>query len=259
MNIKFLLILAFCLMTNAMNVSAQTSVAGEECFLEYCIKYTVPNSVAPQLKKLLLHREADKIRASETSSSILERVKSKMAIDSVYQDSINLLLIPYNSISGENLAYALRLSNTGFCTKKQTQKLQDKALVFARSLARNPGINIWNEEMDFLQKVFKKKQLEVFFELKNLELINNDLRTAWNKLQVANLDIELDSVVDCSQAYVYYVKKNMIENLYKYQNELRVNNLDELRKHRPYMLRLLEGLESKKRMNGVSVSSEFIW
>ena len=113
--------------------------------------------------------------------------------------------------------------------------------------------------MDFLQKVFKKKQLEVFFELKNLELINNDLRTAWNKLQVANLDIELDSVADCSQAYVYYVKKNMIENLYKYQNELRVKNLDELRKHQPYMLRLLEGLDSKKRMNGVSVSSEFIW
>ena len=51
----------------------------------------------------------------------------------------------------------------------------------------------------------------------------------------------------------------MIENLYKYQNELRVKNLDELRKHQPYMLRLLEGLDSKKRMNGVSVSSEFIW
>lgn len=259
MKVKKLILLTLFLLASVIQVSAQSSTDAEETYLEYCMRYTVPKFATNQLKQLIINREHTKSIACQTATSALERVKIKMQVDSAYQDSINLILIPYNNISGENLGYALCLCNRGFCTKKQMHKLQEKALDMVRLLEKNPRTNVWNEEMDFLQKVLSKKQLSGFFELKNLDEINYDLKTAWKKLQEANLDIELDSATDYPQAYQYFVKVNMVNELYKYQEDLRVKNLEEIHKHQPYVIRLLEGLENKKRVEKKNVGNEFIW
>lgn len=256
---KKLFLLTLFLLACVIQVSAQSSTDAEEVYLEYCMKYTVPKFAASQLKQLIFNREQTKDTACQSANSALERVKIKLQVDSTYQDSINLILIPYNNISGENLGYALRLCNRGFCSKKQMHKLQEKALDMAHRLEKNPRMNVWNEEMEFLQKVLSKKQQVGFFELKYIDKINNDLNTAWKKLTDANLDIELDSATDYPQAYQYFVKVNMTNELYRYQEELRVKNLEELRKHQPYVIRLLEGLENKKRVEKKDVGSEFIW
>lgn len=255
---KQVLLILF-LLISVFNVSAQSSIESEEAYLEYCMKYTVPKFESSQLQQLLWNREVAKKRAYKFAENTMERVKAKMKVDSIYQDSINQILIPYNNISGENLSFALLLSKKGFCSKKQVNKLQEKALDMARRLSKNPGQNIWNEEIEYLQGILTKKQQQGLFELKNLEKINYDLKSAWEKLMDANLEAELDSTTDYPQAYKYFVKLNMINDIYKYNENLRIKNLEELRKHQPYVIRLLEGVENKKRVEIKNVGSEFVW
>lgn len=232
----------------------------EEAFAKLSLSYQIANQDVDKLKQVLNDRETLKAQASlKYADDISERVKVKMAVDEFYKDSIYTILIPYNCISGENLGFLLNLCSRGLCKPEQQQKLMRSALDIAHKLEKYPGLNVWNEEMDIIQNTLDNKQMDIFLDLKNLEKNNQDYRYAWKQLVDAGLSEQVDSVSDGNQLFMYIVAENKINSLYKYREELRVKNLEELRKHQPYIVRLLTGLYFKKEAEEKQVGGEFVW
>jgi len=232
----------------------------DEKFAEMTMTYYVPQIIAPNLHRMILNREINKARCSIVyRENFQKRVKSKLAVDNLYKDSINTILIPFNNISGENIGFVLRLCQRDFCKKDQLEKIMKKALDLTRELEKDPRKNVWNDEMDFLDKVLSKNQLDAFFELKTLNNINNDCNNAWNSLLSAGLTEQVDSVKERTQVYAYFKEVNKIREQYRYRENLMNKNLEELYKHRPYAIRLLDGIYEKKNVKENNVGSEFVW
>ena len=82
----------------------RVSIATDDAFTAYCINYHVPRSKNKQFYSLVSRREERKAAYDYIyQKSPYKRVKAKMAVDSLYEDSLNAILIPYNKISGDNL------------------------------------------------------------------------------------------------------------------------------------------------------------
>jgi len=232
----------------------------EDKYAEMTMKYYVPQIVTSDLYQLVLNQEKNKACCSVVyKHDLIKRVKSKLVVDSLYKDSIYTILIPFNNISGENIGFALRLCQRGLCKKAQQDKIMTKALELAHSLDINPRKNVWNEEIDFLEEILDKKQLKTFFELKTLDKINNDCRNAWKNLKEAGFSEQVDSAAEGGLVYAYFEEVNQINEQYKYRENFKNKNLGELYKHRPYAIRLLDGIYEKKHVEENNVGSEFVW
>ena len=193
----------------------------------------------------------------------MERVVEKQRIDSLYQDSINALLIPYNSnISGEIISLSLRMSDALRLSKKNHVRLMDKALDFARRLRKNPYTNFKKEEMDALKKNLSAKQLETVIDEKNGMQAQVKAQRAWNALEEAGVAYELDSVPNVSRARLYYLIEMRYWDMYVEQNEVRDRNLQDLYRSKPKIIKMYEALDEKKRIKEKkekSVGVEFSW
>lgn len=241
-------------------VEAVSKENSEDAFAKLCLKYQIPNQEVLKVRKLLSNCEKLKAIASIVYRDTVEkRVNAKMKIDEMYKDSIYEILIPCNSISGENLGFALNLCKRGLCKPEQEAILMKKALDIAHKLESWPGQNVWNEEMDILKKVLTKDQLNAFFELKNLDKNNQDYNNAWKQLEDGGLAEQLNKDTDGKELLMYIEEENKLRTLYKYRDDLRQENLNELYKHQPYAIRLLSGLNAKKNVEERKIGSEFIW
>ena len=117
--------------------------------------------------------------------SLDRRVKNKITIERVIQDSIKTILIQtcQHHISGENLSYALHCRNTLDLDCAQYAYIMDKALSMARRIRKDYRVNVWNEEMEILKKTLDKGQLWSFFRRKNYLKVLDEFDKAWNKLK----------------------------------------------------------------------------
>lgn len=245
------------------DIIPQAKKAGEEAYAELCIKYYVPKSQRQHLTRLLEEREMRKLTYNYIHpNSAYKRVCSRMAVDSVFQDSIDMVLIPYNkNISGENISYVLRTIKAYNLDEAQSKYLKHQALDLAHQLHRNPRANVWKQEMKALRSTMTEKQLECFFALKNGSRIGKKLKEDWIKLTEAGQTSDLDSISDRAKASRYYMSQYKIMDLYKYENSVRKKQLEELSKQMPLWVKKVDALEKRKRIDErkKEVSKDYVW
>ena len=244
-------------------MSHQVDIASEDALAEMQLKYLYNRNDLEHLRRLFEEREQRKAAHNYLERNPMERVVEKQRIDSLYQDSINALLIPYNSnISGEIISLSLRMSDALRLSKKNQARLMDKALDFARRLRKNPYTNFKKEEMDALKKNLSAKQLETVIDEKNGMQAQVKAQRAWNALEEAGVAYELDSVPNVSRARLYYLIEMRYWDMYVEQNEVRDRNLQDLYRSKPKIIKMYEALDEKKRIKEKkekSVGVEFSW
>lgn len=244
-------------------MSHQVDIASEDALAEMQLKYLYNRNDLEHLRRLFEEREQRKAAHNYLERNPMERVVEKQRIDSLYQDSINALLIPYNSnISGEIISLSLRMSDALRLSKKNQARLMDKALDFARRLRKNPYVNFKKEEMDALKKNLSAKQLETVIDEKNGMQAQVKAQRAWNALEEAGVAYELDSLPNVSRARLYYLIEMRYWDMYVEQNEVRDRNLQDLYRSKPKIIKMYEALDEKKRIKEKkekSVGVEFSW
>lgn len=246
----------------------RVGVATDDAFMAYCIKYHVPRSKNRQFYRLVGRREERKAAYDYIyPKAPAKRVRAKMAVDSLYEDSLNAILIPFNKISGENVSYALRIAKVNNVDSTQYEYLLSKALELARKLKKNPRLNVWNEDINTVRQTLTENQLKRFLALKNAGKVTAKMRTAWQKLAEAGLTAELDSARECSQAYMYYFEEQRINDFYKYYGTSKAKYMAELAKHTPKMVKMYDAIGKKARIAerkkkaaaDKTVGKEFAW
>ena len=244
-------------------MSHQVNIASEDALAEMQLKYLYNRNDLEHLRRLFEEREQRKAAHNYLERNPMERVVEKQRIDSLYQDSINALLIPYNSnISGEIISLSLRMSDALRLSKKEHHRLMEKALDFARRLRKNPYTNFKKEEMDVLKKNLSAKQLETVIDEKNGMQAQVKAQRAWNALEEAGVAYELDSLPNVSRARLYYLIEMRYWDMYVEQNEVRDRNLQDLYSSKPKIIKMYEALDEKKRIKEKkekSVGVEFSW
>ncbi len=244
-------------------MSHQVDIASEDALAEMQLKYLYNRNDLEHLRRLFEEREQRKTAHNYLEQNPMVRVVEKQRIDSLYQDSINALLIPYNSnISGEIISLSLRMSDALRLSKKNQARLMDKALDFARRLRKNPYVNFKKEEMDVLKKNLSAKQLETVIDEKNGMQAQVKAQRAWNALEEAGVAYELDSLPNVSRARLYYLIEMRYWDMYVEQNEVRDRNLQDLYRSKPKIIKMYEALDEKKRIKEKkekSVGVEFSW
>ena len=244
-------------------MSHQVNIAFEDALAEMQLRYLYNRNDLEHLRRLFEEREQRKAAHNYLEQNPMVRVVEKQRIDSLYQDSINALLIPYNSnISGEIISLSLRMSDALRLSKKNHVRLMDKALDFARRLRKNPYVNFKKEEMDVLKKNLSAKQLETVIDEKNGMQAQVKAQRAWNALEEAGVAYELDSLPNVSRARLYYLIEMRYWDMYVEQNEVRDRNLQDLYRSKPKIIKMYEALDEKKRIKEKkekSVGVEFSW
>ena len=226
--------------------------------------FNVPEKDMARLEFFVKNREFKYICQDILYKDSLDRrVKNKITIERVFQDSINTILIPtcQHHISGENLSYALHCRNMLNLDSAQYAYIMDKALSMARRIRKDYRVNLWNEEMKVLRKTLDKGQLWSFFRRKNYLKVLDEFDKAWDKLKEADLMEQLDSAKDAKEAIKYMHSRQMIKDLYRGYGTPQKKYLAELDKSKPKMMRMLDGIDKKARVEEKrkTVGKEFVW
>ena len=226
--------------------------------------FNVPEKDMTRLEFFVRNREFKYICQDILYKDSLDRrVKNKITIERVFQDSINTILIPtcQHHISGENLSYALHCRNMLNLDSAQYAYIMDKALSMARRIRKDYRVNLWNEEMKVLRKTLDKGQLWSFFRRKNYLKVLDEFDKAWDKLKEADLMEQLDSAKDAKEAIKYMHSRQMIKDLYRGYGTPQKKYLAELDKSKPKMMRMLDGIDKKARVEEKrkTVGKEFVW
>lgn len=249
--------------TYGKEMSRQVRIASEDALAEMQMKYLYDRKDYLHLQKLFEAREQRKIAHDYLEQNPSARVMEKMGIDSLFQDSINALLIPYNpNISGEIISLSLYMSDVLHLSKKSHHRLMEKALDFARGLRKNPYANFKKEEIEVLKKNLTSKQLETVIDEKNNVQARIKAQRAWDALEGAGVSYELDSLPQVSRAQLYYQIEMRYWDLYVEDNEVRDRNLQDLYRSKPKIIKMYEALDEKKRIKEKkekSVGVEFSW
>lgn len=226
--------------------------------------FNVPEKDMARLEFFVKNREFKYICQDILYKDSLDRrVKNKITIERVFQDSINTILIPtcQHHISGENLSYALHCRNMLNLDSAQYAYIMDKALSMARRIRKDYRVNLWNEEMKVLRKTLDKGQLWSFFRRKNYLKVLDEFDKAWDKLKEADLTEQLDSAKDAKEAIKNMHSRQMIKDLYRGYGTSQKKYLAELDKSKPKMMRMLDGIDKKARVEEKrkTVGKEFVW
>lgn len=232
-------------------------IASEDAFEELRVKYVFDSGQASELLRILQKRETRKFSHNYIDFDSRSRTAAKTRIDSIYQDSINAILIPQNlNISGRNISMALRLAEAIRLSDKKEKKLMESALDYARRLKRNPCVDYAKEEMATLRKLLSKKQLEFVIDEKNKLQASIKAQKAWDELEKVGETIELDSLQQMIRANMYYSLEMRYFDLYVGDDELLAQNLSDLYKSKPKIIKMFEALEERKRIKAKKISKE---
>lgn len=241
-------------------------IAGEDALENLKMKYRIAPEQLPALYRMLIKRETRKLAHNYIETDSRSRIIAKASIDSVYQDSINAMLIPLNlNISGTCISMTLRLADKIRLSEKKRKKLLDCALDYARRRNRNPYVNFTWEEMAVLNKYLTRNQLNYVLDEKNKVEASVKAQRAWNELDMAGETQELDSMQQVIRANMYYSLEMRFRDMYVGESELLERNLSDLYVSKPKIIKMYEALEERKRMKAKdtrkekNVSSAFSW
>ena len=221
----------------------------EDAYAELCLKYHVESKDSVYLSRLLTRREWHKCAHNFLDSVPTVRVREKMRIDSLYQDSIDALLIPFNhQISGKSISLALQLSEHFKLSNRKHRLLMDKALAFARMKRRNPLAWFAKEEMDVMKKVLTRKQIEIVLNEKNSLDARVKACKIWNDLEKAGLSEELDSAGQMFLLEKYFTLDMFYRDYFVGDDVTMKNNLDDLYRQRPRGIKMHEAMNTRRQI-----------
>ena len=231
------------------------------------LTYNMRREAIPALERYMLSRECLKAKCDSVfPDNLRERMKRKVRIDRIYQDSINTVIIPSltNKVSGENLCKALYWWEALQLDTMQYNTMMEKALDLARRLNDNPHEDVWEDDIKTITSVLNEKQQRRYFHFKNALVVTQDMKNAWQRIVDAGLAEQLDSAVAMSQAFAYYHELYRIKDIYRNHGQARRKAAAELDKHKPQMLKMLDALDKKARMDEEekktpTVGKEFVW
>lgn len=221
----------------------------EDAFADIARLYKFKKDKASILERYCHYRELRKYTHNYINTNPMVRIAEKDRIDSIYQDSIDAILIPYNpQITGHAISMAIRMSDVMNIPEKKQSKLMDMALDFARRLRKDPFTNFAREEMDFLQKTLRKKQLETVLDEKNNLQALLQTEKIWAALDRNHQTEQLDSTEQMTVAHRYYLLEMRYKDIYVGQYSLLDRNLQEIYRRKPKMIKMYEAIEEKQRM-----------
>ncbi|MBR4589507.1 MAG: hypothetical protein IKO36_02485 [Bacteroidaceae bacterium] len=240
------------------------SVLGEDAFINILRKYRVNKPDVERLKQLCINREVCKYIFNYLPMNPLTRVLAKERADSLYQDSINMLLIPENyHISGHAISLALCLADFLKLPEKSRSALMDSALDFARRRRKNPYANFAVDEVKVLRKYIKPDDLWNIYVEKNKEEAIRRSHAAWDTLRNANLTYELDSDRQVVATQFYYEKEMTMRDMYVDNEVVCERNLSDLYKSRTKLIVMYDAYMAKKRIRKENerkvVGDEYTW
>lgn len=248
---------------NKKDVKKRAKLAASDAYAKCCMEFKVLKSMSGKLSKLMLLRESRKeVYDYIYPDKATKRVTAKKQIDSVFQDTINSILIPYNyGIAGENISFALRYNKMLKLDEAQYGYLKNNAVGMARKKAKNPRKNYYNDEINLLRKTLSDKQLNSFLVHKNGMKVTKKVRDTWAKIKLAGLENELDSAKDCAKAYMYYFEQQKINDLFKHYGTSRKAKLADLAKRMPKIIKMADAINKREKQSGKKNAgkNDFVW
>lgn len=232
----------------------------EDAFVQLSRKYKYPKKDADALRRFCWNREIEKLKLYNSSNLSRERITICKSIEESYEDSINVILIPFNQISGENISYALRIAPKEKYDSAQIKYLTKQALRFVHEKKENPNFVMWKEEMAILKNTLTKDQFYRLFMIKNAKKTSDRLDEIWKKLKDNNVTEEIDSVKESKNALVYLSYEMAVNDIYRHDSDGRRTELSRLKKRKPLLIRLYEAIENGKQEDNTVISSQsFDW
>ena len=235
----------------------------EDGFTSLRKQYRIPVDQFDRVHEYCYNREQRKYTYNYLPIPAEQRIEEKSRIDSVYRDSINRVLIPYNpQITGSTIGTVFRNASYLNLSDDKCQVLMEHALRFARRLYRNPCAYIAREEMDVLRKELTHEQLENVINWKNSKEARSKAKWVWQSVRDSELLSQSDSAQHTDRAYLYYLKEMYIRDYYVGEQEIIDNNLTDLYARKPKVIKIYESKGMQKlveKRHQERVGSAFAW
>lgn len=231
--------------------SVRTSAAflADDAFAQIMTDYKVGKGDELSIKAYCQIKEQKKSLQNYVITDPFLRYREKEKIDSIYRDSINILLIPKNpSLSGKIISMALQMSDFLELKQKKKDAIMNTALNLSRKLRKTPCADVTVEEMTCLRKNLTKKQLEEVVDEKNMFSSKLKAQKAWDALDREGMTDELDSAQQMIRAEMYYRLEMRYHDIYVGQPEQLRHNLDDLYGSKPKIIGMYEALDERKRI-----------
>lgn len=222
-------------------------IAGQDAVTELRMRYLIPKEDMDFMYRLLTEREVRKATYDYTQTDSYERVRCKQRIDNLYQDSIDIRLIPYNNnVAGEIISIATRMAKTlGVSTEKRAAIIS-LGLDVAEHLRKDPRYYYDIVVMDSLRSIMTKEQLTRMLRSKNAVRSVDKARGAWAAVKAAGLIEDEDSVECCTAAIEYYLQESVIEDMFVGHAKVLRGNMKELWRRQPLIVRMKESIGRKE-------------
>jgi hypothetical protein len=237
--------------------SFMCKISAEDAFQVLRQNYVLPKKEEIFVLSLIFERECRKATYNILSDTPWERVANKKRIDDLYQDSIDVRLLPYNDkVAGANISMALRFADNMGIGKENYTKIMNLGLSVAKHLRIDPSYNYDIEVMDSLRNYLKKTQLIEMLSAKHaLTCIQKGVAT-WNELQNAGMVMDEDSATCCNQAIDYYTMECVINEMFVGHEKQLKKNLSDLWKRQPLIVRMSGSLRNKKELTSKKSDNE---
>ena len=248
-------------------IMARANFLAEEETMRTHMRYRVLRRDEERLARYIREKEIRKCCYDFIfPDSLQHRVANKVSIDEFYADSINTILLAANNpyISGENLTFAIFRAKDIEIDDVRRDTIMSHALDMARRIKLNPKLDVWDEEMNVLTKTLTTRQLDKFFYIRHSTEIAREVNSGWKRLEEAGLTEELDSAQDVVKARMYLTQQRKIYDIWRHHDAQRRQNLDELGKQMPPLIRLLDALNRREKINeeenkNKTIGKEFSW
>ena len=226
-------------------------IAAEDAYQTLCRNYVIRKNDKPFFLKLIFERECRKATYNILSRTQSERVTNKLRLDELYQDSIDVRLLPDNEkLAGANISLALRFADKMGLSKENRSKITALGLSIAKKLRKNPRYDYDVEVMDSLRNYLSKSQLTEILSAKHaLPCIKKGVAT-WNSLQNAGMVMDQDSATCCNQAIDYYTMECVISEMFVGHEKQLKTNLSDLWKRQPLIVRMSGSLKNREELTG---------
>lgn len=224
-------------------------IAAQDAFQEMRQIYYLPQKDETFVYKLMLERETRKATYDYICDTPWDRVANKKRLDDLYQDSIDVRLLPHNdNLAGANVSIALRFAHKMGVNTENYNKIMSLGLNVAKHLRKDPRYNYDVEVMDSLRNFLTKEQLVRILRSKNaVGAVNKGIAT-WNEVKAAGLIENEDSASCCDNAIEYFLQESTINEMFVGHDKVLKKNLSDLWKKQPLIVRMNGSIKKKEEL-----------
>src|SRR5574344_571301 len=241
----------------------RSSVAAEDDFVVLKKTHIVPSELCDYVKNVYKEREVRKVTHDYFEANAKERVKAKIIIDSLYPDSIDACLMPFNEcIAGRTISIALRSGEALKIAKVRQNAILHVGLDVAHRLLLNPRYVYDVQVMDSLKKILTMEQLTQILDSKNAAYVVRKSRDTWNSVKEARLTDDVDSAAEYQRMLSYYLIESRINDMYVGHEKIRDKYMKDLWKQQPLLVRMYGSLYRKMqitRNKKEDDSNDLVW